>query len=92
MAVAWPATRRKLWCIVIVDDGLLVYAQGSAIQTGQTSHPSLCGSPILGTPAYAFALTHRGQVAEDRNEPDMLPAANEDRLGLARPRVGSILL
>ena len=39
------------------------------------SNPDLLSSinsPILGTPITASALTHGRQVAEDRNEPDML--------------------
>ena len=94
------ATRWKVWCIVI-DDGSVtgqlglqpVQGQGSAIQTKQISQPSLYGSPTLGTPTTASASTHGRRVAEDRNEPDMLPTQRRSsRLGVTRPRVGSLLL
>jgi len=66
--------------------GIIQPAQGSAIQTDSLFY----GSPILGTSTTASASTHGRKVAEGSG--NMLPAANEDRLGLARPRVGSLLL
>jgi hypothetical protein len=74
MAVAWLPDGRS----GAFDDSsatgqawLVQPAQGSAIQTEHSSMAFRFSPP---------ALTHERQVAEDRNESDMmLPAANEDR-------------
>jgi hypothetical protein len=90
MVVAWLLYQTEG---LTIDDGSATGQLGwsnstrsgvSDFQTEQVSHFSM---------ALRFSEhppPHGRQVAEDRNEPDMLRRSS--RLGQARPRVGSLLL
>jgi hypothetical protein len=98
MAVAWlpdpSETEGKsgaLSSMTVSATGQLIPTRSGVSDPDRADFSLVYVSPILGTSTTDSASTHGRQVAEDRNEPTCCQRRSS-RLGLGRPKAGSLLL